>query len=139
MLLCLAAGGPLVLAPLQGTLRSLATASFSGGAALELRPLAACLLQTLGLLLLLALGGVALAAALRRRLDEAAAAAAGDMLALVAFALAALGLLPVLRALVATAGIPDAAVLARAGQALLWLAAGAACARAALRARAPAP
>jgi hypothetical protein len=137
VLLCRAAGGPLVLAPLAGTLRSLAAACFAGSAALDARPLGRAVLQVLALGLLLGTAGVALAAALRRRLDEAAAGA-GELLALAAFALAAAGLGPLLRSAITAGGAPDGAALSRAAQALLWLAAGVACVRAALRARAPA-
>lgn len=137
VLLCLAAGGPLLLAPLVGTLRSLAMACFAGSAAIGSRPLALALLPVLALALLLGAVGVALGAALRRRLDEVAGA--GELLALAAFALAAAGLVPLVRTIVTADGAPDAAALSRVAQALLWMAAGAACARAALRARAPAP
>ena len=134
VLLCLAAGGPLVLAPLAGTLRSLAAACFTGSAALDARPLARGLLQLLALALLLGAAGTALAALLRRRLDEATAAGAGELVALCALALLAAGLWPLLRT--GLDGAPDGAALSRAAQALLWLAALAACVRAAVRARA---
>ncbi|MFO0575944.1 MAG: hypothetical protein U1A78_18245 [Polyangia bacterium] len=134
VLVCLAAGGPLVLAPLAGTLRSLAAACFAGSAALDARPLARGLLPLLALLLLFGVTGTALAALLRRRLDEVTAAGAGELVALAALALLAAALWPLARA--GLYGAPDGAVLGRGAQALLWLAASAACARAAVRARA---
>lgn len=139
VLLCLAAGAPLVLGPLAPAAQGYAAAVFAGGDAPSWRPVAGLLLRGLGLLFGLSLAGVLLAAGVRRRFVLVDAGEGGGhtaaALGLAAFALGALALWPLGRPLLVGAGAPDGAAVARAAHALLWLAAASATLRAALMLR----